>query len=70
MTGDLTINGVTNEIELDVQFVGAGDDPWGGHRRGYQATTEISLSDFKIKRSLGPASEQLYLTVSVEGIKK
>jgi polyisoprenoid-binding protein YceI len=70
MTGDLTINGVTNEVELDVQFVGAGDDPWGGHRRGYQATTEISLSDFKIKRSLGPASEQLYLTVSVEGIKK
>jgi len=70
MTGELTINGVTNEVELDVQFVGAGDDPWGGHRRGYEATTEISLSDFKIKRSLGPASEKLYLTVSVEGIKK
>ncbi|GAA4826641.1 protein YceI [Marinicella pacifica] len=70
MTGDLTINGVTNEVELDVQFVGAGDDPWGGHRRGYEATTEINLSDYKIKRSLGPSSEKLYLTVSVEGIKK
>ncbi len=70
MIGDLTINGVTNEVELDVQFVGAGDDPWGGYRRGYEATTEINLSDYKIKRSLGPASEKLYLTVSVEGIKK
>lgn len=70
MTGDLTINGVTNEVKLDVQFVGAGDDPWGGHRRGYEATTEISLSDFNIKKSLGPASEKLLLSVSVEGIKK
>ncbi|KAA3641201.1 MAG: YceI family protein [Proteobacteria bacterium] len=70
MTGDLTINGVTNKVELDVQFVGAGDDPWGGHRRGYEATTEISLSEYKIKRNLGPASDKLYLTVSVEGVKK
>ncbi len=70
MTGDLTINGVTNEVELDVEFVGAGDDPWGGHRRGYEATTEINLSDYKIKRSLGPASEKLFLTVSVEGIRQ
>lgn len=70
MIGNLTINGVTNEVELDVQFVGAGDDPWGGHRRGYEATTEISLSEYKIKQNLGPASDKLLLTVSVEGVKK
>lgn len=70
MVGDLTINGVTNEETLNVEFIGAGQDPWGGTRRGYEATTEITLADYKIKKSLGPASETLTLTVSVEGIKQ
>ncbi|WP_223786865.1 YceI family protein [Marinicella meishanensis] len=70
MTGDLTLNGVTQEIELDVKFIGAGKDPWGGERRGYEATTELSLSDFKLKKSVDGAYEQLWLTVSVEGIKQ
>lgn len=70
MKGDLTLNGVTQEITLDVSFVGGGKDPWGGERRGYEATTELKLSDFKIKKSTGGAFEQLFLTVSVEGIKQ
>lgn len=70
MLGDLTLNGVTKNIELDVELIGAGKDPWGGERRGYEATAEIKLSDFKIKKSLGPKSESLFLTISVEGIKQ
>ncbi len=70
MVGNLTINGVTKEETFDVEFIGAGQDPWGGNRRGYEAVTEITLADYKIKKSLGPASETLELTVSVEGIKQ
>ncbi len=70
MVGDLTINGVTNEETLKVEFTGAGNDPWGGFRRGYEATTKITLKDYNIKKSLGPASEKLLLTVTVEGIKQ
>jgi len=70
IVGDLTINGVTNEETFDVKFVGGGKDPWGGFRRGYEATSEITLADYQIKKSLGPASEKLILTVSVEGIKQ
>lgn len=70
MTGNLTINGVTNEETMKVEFTGAGQDPWGGFRRGYEATTEITLNDYNIKKSLGPASETLLLTVTVEGIKQ
>lgn len=70
MTGDLTLNGVTKEQTMNVEFTGAGKDPWGGFRRGYEATTEITLTDYNIKKSLGPASEKLLLTVTVEGIKK
>jgi len=70
MTGNLTLNGVTNEESFDVNFVGGGKDPWGGHRLGYEATVEITLADYKIKKSLGPDAETLLLTVSVEGIKQ
>ncbi|MCB1584385.1 MAG: YceI family protein [Xanthomonadales bacterium] len=70
MKGNLTINGVTQPIELDVNFIGAGKDPWGGERRGYEATTELTLENFKIKKSINGAYQTLFLTVSVEGIKK
>ena len=70
MVGDLTFNGVTNEETFAVEFVGGGKDPWGGVRRGYEASAEITLADYKIKKNLGPASETLVLTVSVEGIKQ
>ncbi len=47
-TGDLTIKGVTRPVELDVEFLGAGQDPWGGRRVGFEATAEISRKDFGI----------------------
>ena len=47
-TGDLTIKGITRPVELDVEFLGAGEDPWGGQRVGFEATTEISRKDFGI----------------------
>ena len=70
MTGQLTLNGVTQDISFDVQFIGAGKDPWGGERRGYEATTELKLADYNIKKSVDGAFEKLWLTVSVEGIKQ
>jgi polyisoprenoid-binding protein YceI len=47
-TGDLTIKGITRSVELDVEFLGAGQDPWGGSRLGFEATTEISRKDFGV----------------------
>ncbi|MEW8500533.1 MAG: YceI family protein, partial [Candidatus Thiodiazotropha taylori] len=40
--GDLTLRGVTKPVEIDVQHIGHGDDPWGGYRRGFFGTTEIA----------------------------
>lgn len=42
VTGDLTIKGATQPVELDVEFLGTGSDPWGGTRAGFEATTVIS----------------------------
>ncbi len=46
LTGNLTIRGVTREVTLDVTAEGAGDDPWGNHRRGFSATGKIDRKDF------------------------
>ena len=46
--GELTIKGITRPIELDVEFLGAGQDPWGGQRVGFEATAEISRKDFGV----------------------
>ena len=48
LTGELTIKGVTRPVELDVEFLGVGGDPWGGTRAGFEATTEINRKDFGI----------------------
>src|SRR4029077_17687580 len=47
-TGELTLKGVTRTIELDVEFLGTGGDPWGGTRAGFEATTEINRKDFGV----------------------
>jgi polyisoprenoid-binding protein YceI len=41
LDGDLTIKGVTNPVRLDVEFLGAITDPWGGSRLGFTASGEI-----------------------------
>jgi len=46
VTGDLTIVGVTRPVVLDVDVVGAANDPWGGTRAIFSASTEIDREDW------------------------
>lgn len=68
--GDLTLNGVTKSVTIEVEKVGEGKDPWGGYRAGFSGDTEIKLKDFNIKMDLGPASQTVKLELEVEGVKK
>ncbi len=72
MTGELTIKGVTREVELDVRELQASEDPWGNFRRAFDATTTIELSDFNLDPtdSLPPASEEVELRIAVEGVRQ
>lgn len=47
-TGELSIKGVTKPVELTVDYLGTGGDPWGGTRVGLEATTTISRREFGI----------------------
>lgn len=68
--GDLTFLGVTKEIAIDVNYIGGGKDPWGGFRQGFEGKTQFKMADFGVKKSLGPASEIVELTLHVEGIRQ
>lgn len=46
LVGDLTINGVTRPVELDVEYNGTAVDPYGNQRVGFSAATEINRKDF------------------------
>ena len=46
ITGDLTIHGVTREVDLTTEFNGTATDAYGNLRAGFSARTEISRKDF------------------------
>lgn len=46
--GELTIVGVTRPVVLDVEFLGATEDPWGGTRAMFSASTEIDREGWGI----------------------
>lgn len=48
VSGDLTIHGVTRNVNLAVEFGGAATDPFGNQRAGFSATLPISRKDFDL----------------------
>jgi len=46
LLGELTIHGVTKAVELDAEYLGEGQDPWGGTRLAFEARTTINRKDF------------------------
>lgn len=46
LVGDLTIRDVTKEVELTVEYGGAGTNPWGQAVWGFSITTELDREEF------------------------
>lgn len=70
LKGNLTLHGVTKSIEIEIESIGAGKDPWGGYRRGFQGKTKFAMADFGIMKDLGPKSKDVEMILSIEGIRK
>jgi len=68
--GKFTLHGITRDITIRGEEVGAGKDPWGGYRRGFRGHTTLKLHDYGINYNLGPASTIVHLEFSIEGIRK
>jgi polyisoprenoid-binding protein YceI len=70
LKGNFTLHGVTRLIKIDVKYIGEGNDPWGGYRAGFEGTARIALADYGITKNLGPASQELDLILSIEGVRQ
>lgn len=46
LKGDLTVKDVTKPIDLDVEFGGIADDPWGNTKAGFEISGKINRKIF------------------------
>ncbi|MEH0582225.1 MULTISPECIES: YceI family protein [Streptomyces] len=44
--GELTLRGISRQVDLDLAYLGTGPDPWGGTRASFKATAELKRDDF------------------------
>jgi polyisoprenoid-binding protein YceI len=49
LTGDLTIRDITKSVQLNAEFGGAVQDPWGNERVGFHVTGKINRKEFGLK---------------------
>lgn len=74
VTGDLTINGITNPVTLDCVWNFTGDHPMAGinpnyvgqQATGFSATTQIRRSDWGIKRTIPYVSDEIKISIETE----
>jgi polyisoprenoid-binding protein YceI len=64
--GELTIRGVSRPITLEVEFNGVGEDPWGGTRAGFTATTSLSRKDYGIEFNIPLSGDRALLSDKVD----
>lgn len=69
--GNLTLYGVSKPIDVQVEHIGGGADPWGGYRNGFEGRATIKPEDWGVPmtKKLGPASAEVELMLSIEGVR-
>ncbi len=76
ITGNLTINGVTNEITLDAETDGTETDPWGNERVGLEIKGSLSRGDYgmKFNQALGSGNvlvgDKVKLNIDISAVKQ
>ena len=64
VTGNLTLNGVTKPVTLDVEFHGAGTNPYNKKATiGFEAEGKIRRSDFGIAYGIPAVSDEVELEI-------
>ncbi len=66
LKGNLTLHGVTKEVEIAVRHIGEGKDPWGGYRSGFEGEVIINAADYGMPKWVGDVEVDLI----VEGIRQ
>lgn len=73
--GDLTVNGVTRQVEFTLEFEGVNTDPWGNTKAAFSAETEINRKDFGLEWNVALegggvlVSEKIKINLDVQLVK-
>lgn len=70
VTGDLGLHGVKKSVTVEVAITGKGKNQQGTALIGFETTFTIKRSEFGMDYGLGAVSDDIRITVSVEGMKK
>jgi polyisoprenoid-binding protein YceI len=76
IVGELTLHGVTREIQLQAIVQGTDTDPWGNERVGLEITGELSRGDYgmKFNQALGSGNllvgDKVKLALDVSAVKQ
>ncbi len=70
INGKLTLHGKTKPVTFVVSPVGAGKDPWGGYRAGFNASTTLKRSDFGMNFMPGGIGEEVTVALNIEATKE
>ncbi|MBV7435559.1 YceI family protein [Cardiobacteriaceae bacterium TAE3-ERU3] len=67
LSGELTVNGETQEITLPITKIGEGEDPWGNYRTGFETSFDLDFNDYGIPDKVAKSAE---IYVAGEGVKQ
>ncbi|MFZ5572443.1 MAG: YceI family protein [Thermodesulfobacteriota bacterium] len=70
VSGELTFLGVTKPLVVTGTYVGAGKDPWGGNRIGFETAFTIRRSDFGMNFMPESLGDEVEIIVGIEGMGK
>jgi len=76
LTGELTIKGVSKEVELNVEFGGINKDPWGNEKAGFSLEGKINRKDFGLNWNAALetggvlVSEEVKISAEVQFVKQ
>jgi polyisoprenoid-binding protein YceI len=74
--GRLTMNGVTREVTLPVTYLGAGKDPWGKERVGFEAELTVNRKDYGLKWNAALETggflvgDEVKINLSIQGVSQ
>ncbi|MEE3955049.1 YceI family protein [Peribacillus frigoritolerans] len=76
VTGNVTLNGVTQEETFSITFEGQGKDPWGNEKAGFSGKGKVKRSDYGLTYNAALETggvligDQITLTIEIEAAKE
>jgi len=68
MVGNLTMHGVSKQVEIPITHLGEGKGPYGKQRSGFNSQFSVKRSDFDMKGMSPMIGDEISITFSFEGI--